>query len=50
MMEETKRIVNDPKAIISAKSKWEYYVPCIMKQTKVKRAYKYRKSTGNSYY
>lgn len=37
MMEEMKRILNNPKAIVDAKLKWEYYVPRIIKQAKAEK-------------
>ena len=32
MMDEMNRILSDEKAIAEAKSKWEYYIPRIIKQ------------------
>ena len=43
MMEEMKRILQDPKAIVDAKSKWEYYVPRIIKQAKIEKGMQIQK-------
>lgn len=37
MMDEMKRILSNEKAIIDAKTKWDYYVPCIIKQAKMEK-------------
>ena len=37
MMDEMKRIINEEKAIVEAKAKWEYYIPRIIKQAQLEK-------------
>ena len=37
MMDEMKRILSNEKAIVEAKSKWDYYIPRIIKQAKMEK-------------
>jgi len=37
MMDEMKRILDNEKAIVEANSKWDYYIPCIIKQAKMEK-------------
>ena len=44
-----KRILNDEKAIAEAKSKWEYYIPHIIKQARLEKCVQIENSPGNSH-
>ena len=37
MMEEMKRTLNEEKVITKAKTKWEYYIPRIIKQAQLEK-------------